>query len=103
MTVNFSQAVSAYNQIAKKAGSPGLEARDAGSGSDFASVLENAAVGAIDTMKEGEKQSLKAAAGKADLNEVVTAVSKAEMTLQTVVTVRDKALQAYQEILRMPI
>ena len=40
---------------------------------------------------------------QADLNEIVTAVNNAEMTLQTVVAVRDKVIQAYQEIMRMPI
>jgi flagellar hook-basal body complex protein FliE len=35
--------------------------------------------------------------------DVVTAVSNAEMTLQTVVAVRDRVLNAYQEIMRMPI
>ena len=44
-----------------------------------------------------------AAAGKADVNEVITAVSEAELTLQTVVALRDRVIQAYQEILRMPI
>jgi len=34
---------------------------------------------------------------------VVTAVANAQHTLETVVAVRDKVLNAYQEILRMPI
>ena len=41
--------------------------------------------------------------GTADLNEVVVAVSNAEIMLTTVVTVRDRVIQAYQEILKMPI
>ena len=45
----------------------------------------------------------KAVVGEADLVEVVTAVNSAEMALQTVVTVRDRVISAYQEILRMPI
>jgi flagellar hook-basal body complex protein FliE len=34
---------------------------------------------------------------------VVTAVAEAELTLQTVIAVRDKALDAYHDIIRMPI
>jgi len=34
---------------------------------------------------------------------VVTAVTNAEVTLQTVVAVRDKVISAYQDILRMPV
>jgi flagellar hook-basal body complex protein FliE len=37
------------------------------------------------------------------MHEVIQAVGKAEMTLQTMLTVRDKTIEAYQEILRMPI
>ena len=48
-------------------------------------------------------QSAAAAAGKADLNTVVVAVAEADLTLKTVVAVRDKVLAAYREILRMPI
>lgn len=54
-------------------------------------------------MKKGEAVSAKAAVGKADLTEVVTAVTNAEVTLQTVTAVRDRVVNAYQEILRMPI
>jgi flagellar hook-basal body complex protein FliE len=45
----------------------------------------------------------KAIVGDAELHEVVTAVSAAEVTLRTVVSVRDKAVEAYQSVLSMPI
>ena len=57
----------------------------------------------VKTGAESEKQSLMATAGKANVTDVVTAVSAAEVTLQAVTAVRDKAVAAYQEILRMPI
>ena len=47
--------------------------------------------------------SAAAAAGKASIDQVVIAVAEAETTLATVVAVRDKVLEAYREILRMPI
>jgi flagellar hook-basal body complex protein FliE len=37
------------------------------------------------------------------MHKVIQSVSEAELTLQTMLTVRDKAVEAYQEILRMPI
>ena len=46
---------------------------------------------------------MQGAAGKADLGQVVTAVSNAEVTLQAAVAVRDKVIQAYMDIIRMPI
>ncbi len=48
-------------------------------------------------------QGMAAAAGKSDIVDVVTAISAAESSLETVVAVRDQVIQAYQEILRMPI
>src|SRR5260221_305873 len=65
----------------------------------FKSVLDQAA----GVLKQGEAASLKAVTGKADISEVVTAVTNAEVALQTVTAVRDRVIQAYQDILRMPI
>jgi flagellar hook-basal body complex protein FliE len=102
MAINFAAAVNAYQKVASKDSLPGLEPSKAGSG-DFAEVLRNATQDAFGALREGERQSLAAAAGKADLNDVVMAVGKAELTLQTVVSLRDRVIQAYQEVLRMPI
>ncbi|MND08593.1 flagellar hook-basal body protein FliE [compost metagenome] len=57
----------------------------------------------IDANRKAEALTEKAVVGQAELMDVVTAVSNAEMTLQTVVAVRDRVLNAYQEIMRMPI
>lgn len=103
MAINFTDAVSAYQKIARQDTLPGFESRKASATGDFAAVLRDATEGAVSSLREGESQSLKAAAGAADLNDVVAAVGKAELTLQTVVTLRDRVIQAYQEVLRMPI
>jgi len=103
MAINFTEAVSAYRKIASQDAIPGFAKPAEAPGSGFADVLRDATEGAAQTLREGEHQSLKAAMGTADLTDVVTAVGKAEMTLQTVVTLRDRVIQAYQEILRMPI
>ncbi len=103
MAVNFIDAVNAYQKMAGKDSLPGLESRNDGNNGDFADILRGATQDAIGTLRAGEQQSLMAAAGTADLTDVVTAVGKAELTLQTVVTLRDRVIKAYQEILRMPI
>jgi flagellar hook-basal body complex protein FliE len=110
MTVSLSQAASAYANVAKSMGltQPG-GATDAtagaasGSGGGFADMVRDQLSQAIDTQHQGEQASMQAVAGKADLTQLVTAVTNAEVTLQTVVAVRDKVVSAYQEILRMPI
>ncbi len=38
-----------------------------------------------------------------NLTEVAIAVSRAELALQSAVAVRDKVVQAYQDVMRMPI
>lgn len=69
----------------------------------FAAALEEAAKSAHETLGKAESVSMDAVAGKAELLDVVTAVNDAESTLRTVVAVRDKVMQSYQEILRMPV
>ncbi len=102
MAVNIPNAVAAYDQAVRQQQEPGLEPRD-GAGGGFADVLRGAVNDGVETLNQAEKVSRAAAAGKADVNEVITAVSEAELTLQTVVALRDRVIQADQEILRMPI
>lgn len=108
MAINLNQAAQAYARTAGQAVNgptqvTGLDSRSGKTDDGFSAALERAITGGIDQMRQGEQQSMMAATGQADLNEVVVAVSKAELTLQTMTTLRDKAIQAYQEILRMPI
>lgn len=56
-----------------------------------------------DTAHQAENQIVSAATGKGDLVDVVTALTTADMTIQTVVAVRDKVIEAYREIMNMPI
>lgn len=69
----------------------------------FGDVLKNAAVKTIDTLRAGEAASARAVSGDASLPEVVQAITASEVTLQTVMAVRDKLVTAYQEIMRMPV
>jgi flagellar hook-basal body complex protein FliE len=55
------------------------------------------------TSKAAEGQMVAQAQGKAQLIDVVTAVSSAEQSLNTVMAIRDQVISAYQEIMRMPI
>ena len=95
-------AIAAYNSALKRMGSPGIESRDQ-AGPGFSDVLAQVAKDAIQTTKSAETASMQAVEGKADLNQVVGAVTAAELTVQTVTAVRDRVISAYQEILRMPI
>lgn len=97
--VNPTAAAGAYGKTAN-IGSKAVAGDDGVSFSDF---LQKTAHDSIDTMRASETMSAKAITGQADLTDVVQAVTAAELTLQTVVAVRDRLLGAYQEIMRMGI
>ena len=104
MTVNLSQAAAAYAKAAAKAIDPGTAgATPNPTGENFGDIMAQALSSAAKTGRQSEAVSISAIANQADLNEIVTAVNNAEITLQTVVAVRDKVIQAYQQIMRMPI
>ena len=70
---------------------------------DFTGLVMDSLAQAQGTIQGSEQASAASVVGQADLVDVVTAVSAAEVTLETVVAVRDPVVKAYQEILRMPI
>jgi flagellar hook-basal body complex protein FliE len=72
-------------------------------GVSFSQFLENTIQKSIDTVHTGEKMQGRAVTGEADLTDVVQAVTDMELTVQTIVALRDRMVSAYQEILRMPI
>lgn len=57
----------------------------------------------VETMRAAETTSVAGMIGKADPQSVVTALASAEIAVQSAASVRDKVVESYQEILRMPI
>ena len=102
MTVPINQAISAYNKATEKV-TEGLGVKEESKGQDFSNLVKDSVRKAISDNKDAEKLSMAAIAGKADINEVVTAVAEAEVTVQAVVNIRDKVLESYKQIIRMPV
>lgn len=50
-----------------------------------------------------DQTAVAAMTGKADTHVLVQRVAEAELALETVVAVRDKVVEAWQDILRMPV
>lgn len=70
----------------------------------FGDVLKSTLNQTVEAQKNAEQLTLAAAQGQpVALQDVVQAVSQAELTLQTLVTVRDRAVEAYQQIMQMPV
>lgn len=69
----------------------------------FEALLKDTTNAVSDAARSSERASISGLNGNMNLVDVVTAVSNAEMMIDTVVAVRDKVIQSYQEIMRMPI
>ncbi|MGH6872106.1 MAG: flagellar hook-basal body complex protein FliE [Rhizomicrobium sp.] len=105
MAIAPAAASAAYQAIAKMGSiaPPASGAAGAAPGANFGDFLTNVVKDASQSMKQGEQMAVNQAAGKADIVDVVNAVNSAELTLDTVVAVRDKVIAAYQSIMQMPI
>jgi flagellar hook-basal body complex protein FliE len=100
MAVNIAQVLSAYANAPKP--EIGADVQATG-GAQFSDMLAQTLNDAVAATSAGEQAIQMGAAGKANLVDVVTAVADAEVTLETVVAMRDRVIGAYQEIMRMPI
>jgi flagellar hook-basal body complex protein FliE len=101
-------AANAYASLARitGAGNPSAAADVASSGAagkGFGALVENALSSLVEKGREADANAMQLAAGKADLVDVVTAVAETEVAVETLVSVRDKVIAAYEEIFRMPI
>ncbi len=74
-----------------------------GDGQSFGSVLKDAIRSVSESGRVSDAQTQSVAAGKANIVDVVTAVAETETAIDTVVSVRDKVIAAYEEIMRMQI
>ncbi|GHE01782.1 flagellar hook-basal body protein FliE [Defluviimonas sp. 20V17] len=96
MDINTSIAARAYSQ-ARPATQPN-EAEN-GAGKAFADAADGFAL----TLQKGEETARAAMVGSADPQALVQALAETQLAVETAVTVRDKVVEAYQEILRMPV
>lgn len=108
--VRFSNAANAYQdalraaeRIIAKTSSGATDETEAASGGSFIDMVGHALKSAESAGFKSEQIAGQSLSGKASLADVITAVSSAENALQTVVAVRDKVINAYQDIIRMQI
>jgi len=71
----------------------------AGAGAQLKQSFENFAA----TLQNSEQVSVQAMTSQADPHALVQALAQTELAVETAVTVRNKVVEAYQEILRMPV
>ncbi|MBL4907997.1 MAG: flagellar hook-basal body complex protein FliE [Sneathiella sp.] len=97
----YTKALSNINKGA--GGGAAVGSDEVATGPSFSELVKEAGTDAVKEGLNSEKVSLQSLTGDAGLADIVTAVSSAEVTLETVVSVRDRVIQAYQDIIKMPI
>jgi flagellar hook-basal body complex protein FliE len=98
---SFSKAAAAYARAA--AGSTTESAGSEGGAGSFAAMVKDTLNDMAAAGRSGEAASVQALSGSGDLSQVITAVAEAEVAVQTVVAIRDRVIEAYKDVMRMPI
>ena len=101
---DFSAIRSSYVQAAYAKGSESQPAvTEAPKGPDFSTMVADAAEKAVETVRTGDSMALAGLQGQVGLQQVVEATMAMESTVQVSVALRDKLVEAYQDVMRMPI
>jgi flagellar hook-basal body complex protein FliE len=107
MATPFNAAAAAYSNAARLVSNgvaaPPKAGAEPGQGGDFASLLANNLQSVVDAGKQSDQLAMDMINGKANVVDVVTAVSNTEIMVEGMVAVRDRVIAAYEEIMRMPI
>ena len=96
-------AANAYANLAKILDTGGAGKGGETGGPSFASVLKEAVGSVLDTGRKSDAQAVAMASGKANVMDVVTAVAETDVAVSTLVSVRDRVIQSYEDIMKMPI
>ncbi|MEM9317772.1 MAG: flagellar hook-basal body complex protein FliE [Pseudomonadota bacterium] len=102
MDLRTTFATQAYDQA--RASTPispdlGTQANDTGAGQVFQEAMQSLAA----TVQNGENIARASMTTGANPHALVTALAQTELAVETAVTIRDRVVEAYQEILRMPV
>jgi flagellar hook-basal body complex protein FliE len=96
-------AANAYANLARILDTGGAgKGADAG-GPSFAAVLKDAVGSVLESGRKSDAQTVAMTSGKANVMDVVTAVAETDVAVSTLVSVRDRVIQSYEDIMKMPI
>ncbi|WP_439595300.1 flagellar hook-basal body complex protein FliE [Falsiroseomonas sp.] len=98
MAIGAVQAAAAYASAG--AGTAGAAASG---GAEFGAALHRALETGVQLGRTADASATQALMGQGSVSDAVLAISRAELALQTAVSLRDRVVAAYQEVMRMPI
>ena len=97
-------AANAYAALSRIVESGGAEkAGQAVAGPSFSALLKDSVGSVLEAGKKSDAQTIAMSSGKANVMDVVTAVAETDVAVSTLVSVRDRVIQSYEDILKMPI
>ena len=96
-------AANAYASAARVLDTGGAAKPTDAGGPSFSDVLKDAVGGVLDGARKSDAQTVAMASGKANVMDVVTAVAETDVAVSTLVSVRDKVIAAYEDIMKMAI
>ena len=102
-------AANAYSSLSRILESGGNAFSDLGksaqesTGPSFSDALKEAVGSVMDAGRKSDTQTVAMASGKANVMDVVTAVAETDVAVSTLVSVRDRMIQSYEDIMKMPI
>jgi flagellar hook-basal body complex protein FliE len=98
-------AANAYASLARLTDPQGLtkSTGESSSGPNFGALLKDVVGSLTQASRNSDGQTQAMAAGKSNIVDVVTAVAETEVQIDALVSVRDKVISAYEEIMKMPI
>src|SRR3984893_6249902 len=99
-------AANAYAALSRMMESGGAEKgaqAGGGSGPPVSALLKGAVGSVAESRKKSGAQTMARPSGKANVMDVVTAVAETDGAVSTLVSVRDRVIQSYEDIMKMPI
>jgi flagellar hook-basal body complex protein FliE len=99
VAANAYAALARMTEIGAGAGSKASET----GGQSFGAMLKDAIGSVMESGRKSDAQTLAMASGKSNVMDVVTAVAETDVAVSTLVSVRDRVIQSYEDIMKMPI
>jgi flagellar hook-basal body complex protein FliE len=96
-------AANAYASFARMMDPGGAGKSAEAGGQSFGALLKDAVGSVLETGRKSDAQTVAMASGKANVMDVVTAVAETDVAVSTLVSVRDKVIAAYEDIMKMAI
>ena len=96
-------AASAYANLARILDTGGAGKGSEAGGPSFGALLKDAIGSVMDAGRKSDAQTVAMTSGRANVMDVVTAVAETDVAVSTLVSVRDRVIQSYEDIMKMPI